>query len=244
MLVLIKTKCNLMMREYISLFFSIIFCPMLLIIFGAINGNEPVDIYGGLGTVDISLPSYAGLIFAGTGLISLPVSVASMRERGELRRFQMTPISPIIYLFTDVLVYFFISIIGMCILMLLGYFVYDSKFIGNPLILILGLILCGVCIFPIGMTIASLSKTSKMAQTIGMVVGFPMMFLSGASMPLELMPDTMEKIAKFLPLYYCVSLMRKIWVGESFSVLDIDILIMLAIAIVFTVITAITFRWN
>ena len=83
MQVVLKTKCILMTREYIALFFSVLFCPMLLLIFGMVYGNEPSPMMGGNGTVDVMLPSFAGLIFAGTGFISMPVAVASCRERGE-----------------------------------------------------------------------------------------------------------------------------------------------------------------
>ena len=60
MLAILKTKCILMTREYIALFFSIIFCPMLLVIFGMVYGNDPSPIFNGQGTIDVMIPSFSG----------------------------------------------------------------------------------------------------------------------------------------------------------------------------------------
>ncbi len=244
MLAILKTKCILMTREYIALFFSIIFCPMLLVIFGMVYGNDPSPIFNGQGTIDVMIPSFSGLIFAGTGLISLPVAVASSRERGELRRYKMTPLSPMAFLFSDVIMYFLISAVGMVIVLLIGTLAYGCDFTGDPLLFVYGFTLSGLSMFSIGLLIASLSKNAKIAQTVGMVIGFPMMFLSGAGTPVEMLPDSIDKIVKVMPLSYCVSMMRDIWEGLSFSDLSGDSLVLLCIAVVFTLLTAITFKWD
>lgn len=244
MLAILQTKCILMTREYIALFFSIIFCPMLLLIFGMVYGNEPSQMFGGSGTVDVMLPSFVGLVFAGTGLISLPVAVAGSRERGELRRYRMTPLSPMAFLAADVIMYFIISVTGMLIVLLIGRFGYDSSFTGSIPLLIYGFVLSGIAVFAIGLFIASVSRTAKVAQTLGMVIGFPMMFLSGASMPVEFMPDAMDKVIKAMPLSYSVSMMRDIWEGAGLADLKGDSFVLLAVAGVFILITAVIFKWD
>lgn len=244
MIAILRTKCILMTREYIALFFSIIFCPMLMLIFGMVYGNDPSEMFGGQGTVDVMLPSFVGLVFAGTGLISLPVAVSGSKERGELRRYKMTPLSPMSFLTADVIMYFLISVIGMGIVMLIGCFGYDCRFNGSVLLLLYGFVLSGLAVFAIGLFIAAVSKTAKIAQTVGMVIGFPMMFLSGASMPIEFMPDAMDKVVKAMPLSYSVSMMRDIWDGAGFSDLKGDSIVLLAVAVVFTAATAVTFKWE
>lgn len=244
MVAILRTKCILMTREYIALFFSIIFCPMLLLIFGMVYGNEPSEMFGGQGTVDVMLPSFVGLVFAGTGFISLPVAVSGSRERGELRRYKMTPLSPMSFLAADVIMYFLISVIGMAIVLMIGRFGYDSRFTGNVLLLLYGFVLSGLAVFAIGLFIASVSRTAKIAQTVGMVIGFPMMFLSGASVPVEFMPDAMDKVVKAMPLSYSVSMMRDIWDGAGFADLKGDSIVLIAVAVVFTALTAVIFKWD
>lgn len=217
---------------------------MLLLIFGMVYGNEPSEMFGGQGTVDVMLPSFVGLVFAGTGFISLPVAVSGSRERGELRRYKMTPLSPMSFLAADVIMYFLISVIGMAIVLMIGRFGYDSRFTGNVLLLLYGFVLSGLAVFAIGLFIASVSRTAKIAQTVGMVIGFPMMFLSGASVPVEFMPDAMDKVVKAMPLSYSVSMMRDIWDGAGFADLKGDSIVLIAVAVVFTALTAVIFKWD
>ena len=132
----------------------------------------------------------------------------------------------------------------LCIVLLIGTLAYGCDFTGDPLLFVYGFTLSGLSMFSIGLLIASLSKNAKIAQTVGMVIGFPMMFLSGAGTPVEMLPDSIDKIVKLMPLSYCVSMMRDIWEGLSFSDLSGDSLVLLCIAVVFTLLTAITFKWD
>ncbi len=50
-----------------------------------------------------------------------------------------------------------------------------------------------------------------------MVIFYPKMFLSGEGMPSEMLPDTIKRVADFLPLTYVVQLMRSFWFGEALS---------------------------
>ena len=63
-------------------------------------------------------------------------------------------------------------------------------------------------------------------------------------MPIEFMPDTMEKVTKVMPLSYSVAMMRDIWDGAGFADLRGDSLVLLAVAAGFTIITAFTFKWD
>ena len=148
------------------------------------------------------------------------------------------------FLAADVIMYFIISVIGMLIVLLIGRFGYDSSFTGSIPLLIYGFVLSGIAVFAIGLFIASVSRTAKVAQTLGMVIGFPMMFLSGASMPVEFMPDAMDKVIKAMPLSYSVSMMRDIWEGAGLADLKGDSFVLLAVAGVFILITAVIFKWD
>ena len=67
----------------------------MLLIFGGIYGNEPQALTGGLGTVDLMIPAYICMIVAVTGLMSLPLTIASYREQKILKRFMATPTQPL-----------------------------------------------------------------------------------------------------------------------------------------------------
>ena len=83
------------LRFFPTVFFSLAFPVMMLLIFGSVYGNEPSDLFGGLGTIDASVPSYMMLVVAVTGLMSFPLTLAEYRDRGVLRRLRVTPASPL-----------------------------------------------------------------------------------------------------------------------------------------------------
>ena len=124
-------EMKLYLREPIAAFFTLAYAPMLLFLFGFINGNEPTPFFGGRGFIDIAIPSYIGLIIVSVGLMSVPITTSEDREKGILRRFHSTPASPAVYLFANVFTYFIMSLIGVTLLLLVGRFVYHAKFEGN-----------------------------------------------------------------------------------------------------------------
>lgn len=237
-------KIVLFMREYVTVFFTVLFCPLMLLIFGSVYGNEPSVMFGGLGTIDISIPAFTGLIFCGNGIISFPIAVANSREQGELRRYKMTPMSPTIYLLAEMNAYMLLSVVGILIMVIMGWAIYDAKYLGNIAITILGIILSELAIFSCGMLVASISKNSKMAQALGMLVGFPMMFLSGASMPIETMPDKLIGLAKILPSYHQVKMMRSMWAGKQFTEYFDNVIFLVLTCIICYLATIKLFKWE
>lgn len=83
------------------------------------------------------------------------------------------------------------------------------------------------------------------ALGVAMIAMYPMMFLSGATIPLETYPEILQKIAAIVPLTYVVNVLRDGWNGTLFSsgtLLDIGILF--GILIVSTIIGLKYFKWT
>ena len=104
--------------------------------------------------------------------------------------------------------------------------------------------LSSVSMSSIGLLLSSLTATAKGCTALSNFIYFPMLFLSGASFAKELMPEGMVEVSKFVPLTYCVDLLKSAW-------LDLDIynnllytLILLGITIVSIAISTITFKWE
>lgn len=77
-----------------------------------------------------------------------------------------------------------------------------------------------------------------------MVIFYPMMFLSGASMPLEIMPETIQRIADFLPLTYVVKLLRGLWFGDAWGDHLLETGVLAGVLVVCTALAAWLFRWE
>jgi ABC-2 type transport system permease protein len=241
-LFLVQTK--LFLREPIAAFFTVVFAPMMLVLFGSIYGNAPTPMFGGRGTVDVSVPAYIGMIIVGVALISLPIGVTSARDAGVLRRFRATPLPVLTYLAADVIVYYFMTLLGVFALILVGKFGYGMHFDGNIFSVLAGFSLSALSFFSLGYVLASIAPTARVAQTVGMVVAYPMMFLSGAGIPLEILPENIRSISKYIPLTHVVTLMRGLWAGDAWTSHWTEVAVLAAVMLVGIILSVRFFRWK
>jgi ABC-2 type transport system permease protein len=237
-------ETKLFLREPIGAFFTLIFPLMMLFLFGSIYGNEPSTYFNGRGTIDISIPAYTAMIIGTSGLMSITITIAAYRENGILRRLRTTPINPFVILAAQVIVVFIMTLLGMLLLILAGNLVYHVQFEGNAWSVLGGFILCSLSFFGLGFILAGVMPSARTAQIVGMVLLYPMLFLSGAGFPRELLPEAIKRVGSFLPLTYVVNLLRGLWIGEAWGAHLLDIGVLVGILILGILISIKTFRWE
>jgi len=238
------TEFKLFIRTFANVFFALVFPSMLLLMFGGIYGNEPSDLFQGHGTVDVSVPAYIAMIIAVTGIMSLPLSVSGYRERKILKRFKATPINPFYILLSQIFINFIMTILGMVILFLIGKTVFELNFMGDFVDMSFAFIISTLSIFALGFIIASFSPNIKFATVVANIVYFPMIFLTGATLPLEIMPETMVNISKIIPLTYAVELLKGVWLGGELSEYLRQIFVLFGILVLCAIISIKNFRWE
>ncbi len=241
---LVVANLRLYVREPIGTFFTLAFPVMLVLIFGIIFGNEPQDMFDGRGSMDISMPAYTALILGFVGLLGVAINTSSYREAGILRRLRMTPLRPLVYIAADVIANLVITLAGMAGVVVVGWLLYRVQFEGHALSVFLAVILSGTAMFAVGYLIAGLAPNARAAQVIGMVVLYPMLFLSGAGIPLEVMPDSVRTISEYLPLTYVVRLLRGLWFGEPWGSLLLETGVLVGVLVICTAIAVRLFRWE
>ena len=217
---------------------------MMLFIFGSIYGNEPTDFFGGRGSVDMSVPAYIAMIIGSVGLLTVAINISMYRERGILRRYRATPLRPYVILMTTLLVNFVMTFLGTALLVITAILVYNLRFEGNVLLVLAGFVLSSLSFFSLGFVIASLAPTARVAQVVGMVVYYPMLFLSGASLPQEIMPEGIRNASRFLPLTHVVNLLQGMWFGEALSEHLVEVAVLVGVLVLGAIIAAWTFRWE
>jgi len=237
-------ETKLFLREPIGAFFTLVFPLMMLFLFGSIYGNEPSQYFNGYGSMDVSVPAYTAMIIGTSGLMSITITMAAYRENGILRRLRATPISPLVVLAAQVIVVFAMTSLGMLLLIIAGKLVYHVRFEGNALSVLAGFVLSSLSFFGLGFILAGIMPTARTAQVVGMVLLYPMLFLSGAGFPRELLPEAIKKVSTFLPLTYVVNLLRGLWIGEAWSNHLLNVGVLTGILIIGVIISAITFRWE
>ena len=238
------TNFRLYLREPVATFFTVAFPLLCVLLFGAMYGNQPNALFHGYGSMDVSMPAYAGMILGTVGLMGVPITISGYRESGVLRRFQAAGIWPLTYILADVVANLIMTLLGMVAMLLVGWLVYRVRFEGQIVLVFLALILSSLSMFSIGYLIGSLASGAWAAQVVGMAIFYPMMFLSGASIPLEVLPETIRKVALALPLTYVVRLFRGLWFGQAWSSLLLETAVIAGVLIVCSLLAARFFKWD
>lgn len=237
-------EIKLFLREPMTAFFTLAFPLILLFLFGSIYGNKPTPFFGGYGSVDVSVPSYMAMIIATSGLLGLTITMASYRERGILRRLKATPLRPQTILGAQVIVLFLMTALGMILLVIAGKLVYGLRFNGSPLNVLAAFVLSSMSFSALGFVLAGLLPTARTAQIVAMVLFYPMIFLSGATIPREVLPESIRQFAQVLPLSHVVTLLRGLWMGDPWEKHLTEVGILAVLLILGVLVSAKTFRWE
>jgi ABC-2 type transport system permease protein len=231
------TELKLSMRVYVYVFFAFVFPPMMLLLFGSMSGNAP-------GAVDALTPAYIGMVLAVSGITGLPLGLSEYRQHKVLKRYKATPVGTGTIMVPQLLVNGLMCIAGVIILVIVGKVVFDLHFLGNIFYFIIAFVISAAAVFSIGFLIAAIASSNRAAMAISFLIYFPMLFLSGATIPLQIMPDAIKTISKFIPLTYCVQILQGTWMGDPIGGFLTEIGILLAITAVCTGLSVKFFRWE
>jgi ABC-2 type transport system permease protein len=240
-------EAKLFLREPVGAFFTLVFPVMMLLIFGSIYGNQAAASIPGAsaqGTVETLVPALVAMVIGMTGLMSITMTMASYRENGILRRLSTTPVNSLFVLVAQVVVVFSMTALGMVLLVVAGRLIYHVRIMGNLFSMVAGFILCSLSFFSIGFILAGTMPTTRTAQVVSMLLLYPMLILSGAAWPRELMPDAIHKISSYIPLTYVVNLLRGLWLGEPWGDHLLDVGILCGLLLIGIIISVRTFRWE
>ncbi len=241
---LIIVQAKLYLREPVSVFFTLLFAPMLLILMGFVLGNAPSPEFGGRGALDAYVPGYASIVIGMVGLIAIPIGITTLREAGALRRFRATPLRPLAYIAGDVVVYLVMMALGILLLSLVGILVYGVPFEGNLLLWSAGVLLSEGAFLALGYVLASVIPGARAATVVGNVVLYLMVFFSGSTVPLSIMPESVRRVSNLIPLTHVVTLLRGLWFGDPAQQHLLEVLVLGGMLVVGTIVAALTFRWE
>jgi ABC-2 type transport system permease protein len=212
----VDLKLNL--RSWIASFFTLVFPLLMLFLFGAMYGNKPSPLFNGFGSMDVTVPGYiAALVIGANGFMTLPLELASRRQQGVLRRMRATPLHPGAVILSQLLVNLLMTTLGAVLLVIAGVLVFNIHTPDQFMPVLLGFILSCSSIFSIGLLIASLVPNINTARAVCFILFYPMMFLSGGTLPLQFLPETIQKISAFIPLTYAVNLLKGLWLNTSWD---------------------------
>lgn len=169
---------------------------------------------------------------------------ADYRDKKILKHFFVTPCSPAVLLGANVLTGFVTAVISDIAVSLVSVVAFGYTMSGNVFAFMGAWLLTSVSMFSIGLLMASLCPTVKATNAVTSLVYFPMLFLSGATIPFEIFPEGLQKVASVLPLTQGIKLMKAVSMGIEPDSVGKIVVLLLGITVVCTGISIKTFRWE
>lgn len=237
-----KMELRLFTRDFFGVFFALVFPVLLLLLFGGIYGNAPVYDGADVGTMDVSVPAYAVMVTGVTGLMSLPLTLSGYKEKKIYKRFDATPVGKKNIILAQVFANFIMTIVGILILFIAGKLLYQIQIRGAFLPVCVSVLFSIAAMFSMGFLFTAVGRDLKSTSLLCYLFYFVMLFLSGATMPDMLFPDTIKRISGFLPMTYAVDLMQGVFAGDSLDRYGKELLVLGAVAVVCTAAGAVLYR--
>lgn len=238
----LKIEAILALRSIDLVFFGVIMPIGIAVLIAAIGGNKMTaegytylqGTFGSLITVGI----------CATALMGIPLCLSDYRDKKILKHFFVTPVRPSMILLVQAVINALISIFSasaIYIILKLGWG-YDIS--GSVGMLILSFMVTMFALYGLGMLIASVCRTTKSVNLACTLFYFPMLFLSGATVPFEMFPKWLQSIANVLPLTQGIKLIKSYSLSPNPKNIVMPFIILLSIALISIILSIKTFKWE
>lgn len=223
----------LMVRNFFGFFFGLIFPLMMLVLFGTIFGNQSVSPGSDLRMMDLSIPGYAVMVMGVAGLMSFPLTLSECKEKKIYKRFDATPVGKKHIILAQVTVNLLLTALGIAILLVAGKILYQIQIRGDALSVTAAALLSIAAMFSMGFLFTAVGKDAKLTHLLCYLFYFVMLFLSGATVPAILFPESIRNLSKLLPMTYAVDLMQGVFSGDSLTMHSRELLVLFGLCLVF-----------
>lgn len=218
-------ELKLLVREPFTVLFVFVFPIVVLLVLSGVFGAQTSEEWNGTTPVNYYVAAYIGTVITALALVSIPVHLASYRERGILRRFIASSVSPHVVLVSQLLVGLLLATVGAIVLVITAALVYDIDAPANIPDMIVSFTIGTLSFVAFGLLLGVIIPTARSAQAIGLGLFFPMWMLSGTGPPPEVMTDTMQSISRALPMTRLVNALQSSWFGDGADVTELAILL-------------------
>lgn len=196
---LFRSNLQLTLRDRSVVFFNYLFPFIFFFAFAELfHAGSGMGIAYFVGTV-----LTMGIL--GNGLWGAGMRSVQDREANILRRFKVTPISPLPILVAAMASGWLLYLPAVAALIAAAHFLYGMPMPRNWFSLFL-MVTLGVCgMRAIGLILASVTNTMQEAMIAIQLLYMPMLFLSGATIPAAMLPNWAQTVGEFTPAAYLVT---------------------------------------
>jgi ABC-2 type transport system permease protein len=182
------------------------------------------------------------IMFINASLVASALAVKE-KETGTIEQLLMTPAQTVEMLFAKVTPVFILMMVVMFVALGTGILVFDLPLRGAVWMFAVAGACAALAGIGIGVMVATVSKSQQQAQLLTFFVNPPITLLSGATSPIENMPEFFQKLSYFDPLRYLVTIVRGVTLKSApWSAMWPNLVVLSAFALVLFSISAWRFR--
>jgi ABC-2 type transport system permease protein len=238
---LIRTEAKLLFREPVSWLAAVALPSAILLIFGSLFSRGGADPgLGGLRFIDVFVPSLVVITVGTLGIQTLPIRLATYREKGVLRRLSTTPAHPMRLLAAQLVTYLVTALVALVLLVIVARVAFDVPLPHHPLGYVAAVALGTSSLFVVGLVLAAVAPSARVATAVAIPMFFAVMFLGGVYVPRAALPDVLIRIGEFTPPG--VKGLQDAWVGNGPELAPL--LAMAILTLVGGALAARAFRWE
>jgi ABC-2 type transport system permease protein len=230
----LKTDLRLAPRNPDMVLFGIVFPTAVMLLLGFVSGPTALSLdFGGVVAFGV----------CAAGLMGLPLTLSDYRHRKVLKRIRVTPASPAVLLFSQIVVQSVYVLVSSGAVYLVASLAFGVR-IARPGDFALCFLLVAVSTFGLGLVIASLCPNMKVASAVASLAYFPTVFLSGATVPFEILPRGLQAVVQVLPTAQGIKLLKAAVTGAGVDGAAVPIIVLSAAAILSYSISLKCFKWE
>jgi ABC-2 type transport system permease protein len=237
---LTRMRIQLTLRNKMFLFFSVIMPFGFFFLYAGVFAK------GAPRAVQYFLGPVIALTVMGS-FWGLSAALVMFREQGILRRFHVSPVTASDMLASSIVANLVLTLPTVIVEILFARFIFHVTDFGNIVSAFLLIGLGAMSFASLGLVVASVTNTMQETQVINQLIWLPLIFLSGATIPLAQLPLVVRRVGLFLPATYLVTELQDsiFWSAAPWSR---DVLIALASLVLWALLTFFLsvqlFRWE
>ena len=230
---LVRAELKLMTRDPLVLTFVLVFPIVTMLIIGGSFGTKPNKGFDGVNPAHWYVASYLTVVIAATGLVMLPVHLASYRERGVLRRFTAAGFPRWSFVIAQLVVGLVTTALACLLLLVVAAPVYGIPAVHDGWRVAAALALGALAFVSLGVLLGSVLPSARAAQAVGLLLFFPSFLLGAGGPPPAVMGSVLRHIAGPLPVTNLTNAVRMPWLGLGSA--SGSLAVMAVLAAVFTI---------
>ncbi|WP_402468494.1 ABC transporter permease [Isoptericola aurantiacus] len=229
---LLTTEATVWMRDFAAPFFGIVFPTIVLLGVGffipgmreTITDAPPDSVWYGLTPIATFLPTVLAMAVGTASLTVMPVSIATFREKGVLRRMSTTPMRPQGIVMSHLIINVATTIVGIVLALVVAAIAFGVPVPSRLGVVLLAMAL-GLCaMFSLGMLVAAVAPRASVANAVAMSLYFPMLLVAGLWTPGPVMPELLRQIGQFTPLGAAAQALTEGWFEQTVPTLQLVVM--------------------